>query len=119
MKEVFWIQKYRQQIFVLEILVAIIFGPALANAAAGGTWMTIGFVLGVFLTLEISLGITRAILAKAALEKTKRTHKNFKAAHQAIKKDYQELTGEQLTKKPAPSIKKKPRRKKGKKTHRR
>jgi hypothetical protein len=119
MKEVLWIQKYRQQIFALEILLAIVFGPALANILEGGFWMSTGFVLGVFIILEITLSITRVVLGKAAIEKTRRTKEKVEAAHTQIKKDYQELSGESLTRRPTPSTRKKKKRTKNKKTHRR
>lgn len=118
MKNLFWIQKYRQQIFAIEILIAIIFGPALANVLDGSGWMALGFVLGIFALLEINIAFFRMTLAKVSLEKTKKTHKNVKAAHAQIKKDYQELTGEQLNRRPPPSTRKN-KRTKNKKTHRR
>jgi hypothetical protein len=117
MKNVLWIEKHRQHIFVLEILLAIVFGPGLAKILGGGFWLTAGMILSVFLILEVALTITRLTLAKMSHDKVSRTHDKMKAAHTQVKKDYTEMTGERLDNyRPIP--KKKKRKKKGKKTHR-
>ena len=119
MTNLFWIQKYRQQIFALELLVAIIFGPALANILSGSVLLSLVMIAAVFLFLEITLAFTRVTFAKVAHENTKKIYDKTQAAHKKIKQDYQELSGERLDKYrttgQAPKKKRKP---KPKKTHR-
>lgn len=117
MKNVFWIEKHRQLIFVLEILLAIVFGPALGKLLGVGFWISAGMVISVFLILEIIITVARVSLAKAAHSKATRTHGKMQAAHTQVKKDYTEMTGERLDNYRPPG-KKKQRKKKTKKTHR-
>lgn len=119
MRNVLWIQKYRQHIFAVELLVAIIFGPALGNILGAGVLGSLGLILGIIVLLEAALAIFRLSLAKAALVKTEKTKKKFEAAHTQVKKDYTQLTGERLDKHRTTGQAKKKKRKKNKKTHRR
>jgi len=116
MKEVMWLQKHRQTIFALNILLAIVFGPALANLLGGG-WLFLGMTLGCFLILELTVILLSFLYANQAKVKTQKVYDKTKAAHAQIKKDYQELSGQPLKKAPVTSTKKK-RKPRGKKTHR-
>jgi len=117
MKEVLWIQKYRQQIFALEILVAILFGPVIANSINETWWTTIGLIISIFLILEISIYISMVLFAKAAHSKTQKVHDKTQEAHKQIKKEYGLLTNDSSIS--MTSSKKKKRKPKGKKTHKR
>lgn len=112
-----WLQKHRQTIFALNILLAIVFGPALANILGGG-WMFLGMTMGVFLILELTVVLFSYLFATQAKAKTQKVYDKTKAAHAQIKKDYQELSGERLSKPLITSIRKKKRKPRGKKTHR-
>jgi len=113
-----WLQKYRQHIFAVNFLLAIVFGPALANVLGGG-WMFLGMTLGVFLILELTVLLFSYLFASHAKTRTKKVYEKTQAAHSKIKKEYQELSGERLDKHrttgQASKNKRKPR---GKKTHR-
>ena len=114
MQTVLWIKKYRQQIFALQLLLSLIFGPAMFPH--NFFTMAAGFVLFLIVTSGALL-LTTIGYSKAALAKSERVHQKVQAAHSKIKKDYTEITGERLDNYKPPA-KKKQRKKKAKKTHR-
>jgi uncharacterized membrane protein len=116
MKELMWLQKHRQTIFALNILLSIVFGPPLASLLKGG-WLFLFMTLGVFIILELTVILFSYLFASQAKAKTKKVYEKTQAAHSKIKKDYQELSGQPLKKALVTSTKKK-RKPKGKKTHR-
>ena len=82
MQTVIWIKKYRQQIFALQLLLSLVFGPAMFPY---NFWtMAAGFVL-VLVVTSGALLLTTIGYSKAALAKSEKVHQKMTAAHTQVK----------------------------------
>lgn len=117
MREFFWIQKHRSRLFALELLIVLVFGPALAKAMWDQAWGYILFCLTVLVVCELTLVIATLILGVIAKKRGELKHKNLRLAYEELQSDTKDMGVSAPAKKKVVRTKKK-RKKKGKKTHR-